>query len=129
MRSDLAQGLSKSPFTRGFTYNKPPITTDAHDGLIQAIQEEYPLSDWQHCIAHWTRNLRKAALKRDRPPIAGWGSLSERIRGEVWEAPNREVAHKMAMEIYHEYPSFAPRTMRIFQKGWVAPDYDSPSPR
>ena len=33
------------------------VTSDAHDGLVRAIQEVFPGAAWQRCIVHFERNL------------------------------------------------------------------------
>nr|WP_149453436.1 transposase [Pasteuria penetrans] len=51
----------------------PLITTDAHDGLIQAIQEEYPLSDWQRLYSSLDPKSAKGSPKEGSSPYRGVG--------------------------------------------------------
>lgn len=37
------------------------VTSDAHDGLVRAIQEVFPGAAWQRCIVHFERNLSDLA--------------------------------------------------------------------
>ena len=40
------------------------VTSDAHDGLVRAIQEVFPGAAWQRCIVHFERNLADLAPGR-----------------------------------------------------------------
>lgn len=51
------------------------IISDAHSGLVKAIQEEFPGTKWQRCTAHFIRNITdkmpKSAGKYTRSLVCG----------------------------------------------------------
>jgi transposase-like protein len=80
------------------------VISDGAQGLIAAIQEHFPQSDRQRCLAHKLRNL---TTKLPRDP-----ELRDPVLAElkaIYYAPNREVAELLAerfIEAYAEqYPS------------------------
>lgn len=40
------------------------LISDAHNGLVRAIQEVFPVSAWQRCIAHFERNVAERCRKK-----------------------------------------------------------------
>lgn len=96
----------------------PLIAIHAHPGLIQAIQEVFPQSDWQPCTTHWLQTMRKKALFRneDRLSVALWQEIQTRIQEEILAAPDQETACAAAAMIGRSYDAQAPHIVRCLQE-------------
>jgi transposase-like protein len=89
------------------------ITTDGAPGLIRAVEEVFPNSLRQRCLAHKTRNVTDKVPDSVRPEI------KNAIRAAYY-APNREVANMIAADVLKTYQSAYPAAMRSFQDDWEA---------
>lgn len=92
---------------------RPPrmFTSDAHEGLVAALQEAYPDVPWQRCQAHFARNVSDAAPKRLRPGL----------RAELSEMFNcRTLAQARARrdEIIADYSEVAPGAVERLDAGF-----------
>lgn len=87
------------------------FTSDAHEGIIAALEDVFPDVPWQRCQAHFTRNIADAAPKRLR---AG-------LRGELAEMFNCETLEKVMArrdEIISDYAQEAPKAMECLDEGF-----------
>jgi putative transposase len=89
------------------------VTTDGAPGLIRAVEEVFPHSLRQRCLAHKTRNVT------DKVP--------DRVRAEIknavqaaYYAPNRQVADMVAADVLKTHQSDYPAAMHSFQDDWEA---------
>lgn len=72
------------------------VTSDAHPGLVSAIQESFLGTSWQRCQAHFIRNIFDQFLKK----------ISKDIKDEVkaiFQASDIEVARKRKNEFLFKY--------------------------
>jgi len=89
------------------------ITTDGAPGLIRAVEEVFPHSLRQRCLAHKTRNVT------DKVPDSARAEIKNGIRAAYY-APNREVADMIAADVLKTYQSDYPAAMHSFQDDWEA---------
>ena len=87
------------------------FTSDACDGLVDAIQETFPGVPWQRCQAHFARNVSEGAPK----------ALRAGLRSELAEMFNcRTAAEARARrdEIIADYSEMAPKAMECLDAGF-----------
>ena len=88
-------------------------TTDGAPGVIHAVEEVFPNSLRQRCLAHKTRNVT------DKVPNGARAEVKNAVRAAYY-APNREVANMIAADVLKTYQSVYPAAMRSFQDDWEA---------
>ena len=87
------------------------FTSDAHEGLVAALQEVFPDVPWQRCQAHFTRNIADAAPKKWR----------EGLRTELsalFNCPTIDAARGRKAEIMADYADLAPDAMSVLDSGF-----------
>jgi putative transposase len=89
------------------------ITTDGAPGLMRAVEEVFPNSLRQRCLAHKTRNVT------DKVPDSARAEIKNAVRAAYY-APNREVADTIAADVLRTYQRDYPAAMRSFQDDWEA---------
>jgi len=89
------------------------VTTDGAPGLIRAVEEVFPNSLRQRCLAHKTRNVT------DKVPDSVRAEVKNAVRAAYY-APNHEVANMIAADVLKTYQSTYPAAMRSFQDDWEA---------
>ena len=89
------------------------VTTDGAPGLIRAVEEVFPNSLRQRCLAHKTRNVT------GKLPDSARAEVKAAIRAAYY-APNREVAQMVAADVLKTYQNRFPAAMRSFQDDWEA---------
>jgi transposase-like protein len=89
------------------------VTTDGAPGLIRAVEEVFPNSLRQRCLAHKTRNVT------DKLPDSVRAEIKSRVRAAYY-APSREVADMIAADALKAYQNDYPSAMRSFQDDWEA---------
>jgi len=83
------------------------VTTDGAPGLIRAVDEAWPNSLRQRCLAHKIRNVI------DKVP----DNVREEVKAMVhsaYYAPNREVAEMIAKDLLQRYQDLYPSAMKSF---------------
>jgi putative transposase len=91
------------------------ITTDGAPGLMRAVEEVFPNSLRQRCLAPAgkTRNVT------DKVPDSARAEIKNAVRAAYY-APNREVADMIAADVLKTYQRDYPAAMRSFQDDWEA---------
>ena len=89
------------------------VTTDGAPGLIRAVEEVFPNSLRQRCLAHKTRNVT------DKVPDSVRAEIKNAVRAAYY-APNHEVANMIAADVLKTYQGTYPAAMRSFQDDWEA---------
>jgi transposase-like protein len=89
------------------------VTTDGSPGLMRAVEEVFPNSLRQRCLAHKTRNVT------DKVPDSVRAEIKNAVRAAYY-APNREVADMIGADVLKTYQSTYPAAMRSFQDDWEA---------
>jgi putative transposase len=65
--------------------SEPPLTSDAHRGLVEAIGATLPGAAWQRCRTHYAANLMSATQKT-------WGWVKALLHS-VYDQPDAEAVH------------------------------------
>ena len=87
------------------------FTSDAHEGILAALQDVYPGVPWQRCQAHLTRNVVDAAPKR----------LQAGLRGELVEmfgCATAAEARARRDAIIADYSELAPKAAERLDRGF-----------
>lgn len=79
-------------------------TSDAHEGIIDAIARQFPEAAWQRCQFHFTRNILDKAPKKYQAGIAN-------ELHEMFACAKLEEARKRRAEIIASYADIAEDTM------------------
>ena len=87
------------------------FTSDAHEGIIAALEDVFPDVPWQRCQAHFARNVADAAPKRLRA-----GLRSE--LAEMFNCRTLEEAVGRRDEIIADYAAGAPDAVRRLDEGF-----------
>ena len=87
------------------------FTSDAHEGIIAALEDVCPDAPWQRCQAHFARNVSDAAPKRLRA-----GLRSE--LAEMFNCGTLEEAVGRRDEIIADYSDEAPDAVRRLDEGF-----------
>ena len=83
------------------------VTTDGAPGLIRAVDEAWPNSLRQRCLAHKIRNVIDKVLD----------NAGEEVKAMVhstYYAPNREVGEMIAKDLQQRYQDQYPSAMKSF---------------
>ena len=83
------------------------ITTDGAPGLIRAVEEMWPKSLRQRCLAHKVRNIL------DKVPDYARAEVKAAVHNAYY-ASSREVAERMAAEALEQYQELYPSAMKSF---------------
>jgi transposase-like protein len=85
-------------------------TSDAHEGLIQALREAFPGLIWQRCQAHFRRNVL------DRAP-SDYRDRMHQLLDQILEAPSQKEAQSRFEEIASEVDENAPGALDVLEDG------------
>ena len=83
------------------------VTTDGAPGLIRAVEEAWPNSLRQRCLAHKIRNVI------GKVPDDTQAELKAMVHSAYY-APNREVAEMIAKDLLERYQDQYPSAMKSF---------------
>ena len=97
---------------RGLTGVKM-ITSDAHEGIIDAISKQFPDVPWQRCQFHFSRNITQKT-----PPRYQKGLASE--LQEMFNCKTIQEARKRRDEIIADYKDVAEEAMICLDEGFEA---------
>jgi transposase-like protein len=103
---DFFEGL-KSRGLRGIDI----ITSDSHQGLVEAITQCFPGTSWQRCQAHFTRNILAKCPKKY---MAG---LASELK-PMFQASTIQEARRLRDSIIDEYQDVAPEAVSILENGF-----------
>lgn len=90
--------------------NPSLIVSDAHQGLVAAIQETFPGSSWQRCNVHFMRNSLVHVPHREKNAFVSQLKL-------IWQAPNADEARDLAMRLVEKYGKRFPKAMDTLENG------------
>jgi transposase-like protein len=86
-------------------------TSDAHDGLRQALQEAFPGLIWQRCQSHFRRNVldQTSASYRDQ---------MHKVLDQVLEAGSQEEARARLDDLRERLKEKAPSALETLENGF-----------
>ncbi len=85
-------------------------TSDAHDGLVQALREAFPGLIWQRCQAHFRRNVL------DQTP-SGYRDRMHQILDQLLEASSQSDMQRRFQEVSGEIEEKAPAALGVLEDG------------
>ena len=89
------------------------VVSDGAPGIIRAIEECFPRSARQRCLAHRMRNL---AAKVSADP---WPEFKARVTA-CYQAPSRTIARQLAAGIRADYANVLPSALACFDDDFEA---------
>ena len=89
------------------------VVSDGAPGIIRAIEECFPRSARQRCLAHRMRNL---AAKVSADP---WPEFKARVTA-CYQAPSRAIARQLAAGIRADYANALPSALACFEDDFEA---------
>ena len=105
-RNTFLKGLK----SRGLTGMKM-ITSDAHEGIIDAISKQFPEVPWQRCQFHFSRNITH------KTPARYQKGLASELQ-EMFNCKTIEAARKRRDEIIADYKEVAEDAMICLDEGF-----------
>ena len=94
---------------RGLTTPKL-IISDAHSGLVSAIQESFPGASWQRCKVNFMRNILAYVPQKEKKSFAS-------VIKEIWLAPTADLARKRAYDVMDAYAKRFPKAVQCLENG------------
>jgi transposase-like protein len=87
------------------------VVSDAHTGLVSAVQRHFQGCTWQRCQTHLAGDVLEAAPKSVRQ------ELHEHLRA-LFEAPDLPTARVLLQQVLTGYAGRAPKAMAILEAGF-----------
>lgn len=87
------------------------VTSDAHEGIIDAISKKLPGAAWQRCQFHFTRNIL------DKTPKKYQQGLANELH-ELWQYKDIREARKRRDAIIDDYKEVAEAAMNCLDEGF-----------
>jgi putative transposase len=88
------------------------VVSDAHTGLVAAVQRQFQGCTWQRCQTHLAGDVLEAAPKSVRQ------ELHEHLRS-LFEAPDLPTARVLLQQLLQTYSGRAPRAMATWETGFA----------
>ena len=89
------------------------ITSDAHEGIIDAISKQFPDVPWQRCQFHFVRNIVQ------KTPAKYQKGLASELQ-EMFNCKTVQEARKRRDEIIADYKDIAEEAMTCLEEGFEA---------
>jgi Transposase and inactivated derivatives len=86
------------------------IISDAHTGLVAAIQEGFPGASWQRCKVHFMRNILAHIPQRVKDAFA-------KELKQIWVAEDATHARALAVALAEKYRSKYPKAIECLENG------------
>ena len=87
------------------------VVSDAHGGLVNAIQRHFQGATWQRCQTHLTRDVMDATPKAVRD------DLHAQLRA-LFEAPDLATARTLLRQITDTFTERAPKAVAVLEAGF-----------
>lgn len=86
------------------------VVSDAHKGLIKAVQESFIGCSWQRCKVHFMRNILAHISGRDKQAFAS------KLK-QIWLQPDYDSAKKYANSLMDDFESKYPEAIKTLEEG------------
>jgi transposase-like protein len=86
------------------------VVSDAHKGLVKAVQTSFIGCSWQRCKVHFMRNIL-AHL-----PAKGKAAFADRLK-QIWLQPDLDSAKKYANALMDTYENHYPGAIEVLESG------------
>lgn len=87
------------------------VTSDNHDGLREAIKQEFLGASWQRCQTHFSRNVL------DKTPKKMWPEVKEMLN-DIYNAPDAAKARERADEVIQQLSERAPGAAELLDESF-----------
>ena len=87
------------------------ITSDSHEGIINAVTKEFPDIPWQRCQFHFSKNITDKVCKKYQAGVS-----SELV--EMFNAETIEEARRKRDSIINDYQDVAEEAMKCLDEGF-----------
>src|SRR5690554_4774695 len=84
--------------------------SDAHQGLIAAIQKSFVGCSWQRCKVHLMRNILAHIPAKEKE------SFAARLK-QIWQQPDYKSAKRYAELLIEEYQTRFPKALEVLENG------------
>jgi putative transposase len=84
--------------------------SDAHQGLVAAIQNSFLGCSWQRCKVHFMRNILAHVPAKEKEHFAA------RLK-QIWQQPDAQSARAYAERLIQEYAAQFPRAVEVLENG------------
>ncbi|WP_308149551.1 IS256 family transposase, partial [Spiroplasma sp. AdecLV25b] len=84
------------------------VVSDAHKGLVKAVQKHFQGVQWQRCQAHFMRNILDKTPKKDREKV-------ERDVNAIFNASSIKMARMILKEMKDNYSHLLDSALRILE--------------
>jgi putative transposase len=84
--------------------------SDAHQGLMAAVQKSFVGCSWQRCKVHFMRNILAHVPAKDKE------SFAAKLK-QIWEQPDYESAKRYANLLIEEYATKFPKAIEVLENG------------
>ncbi len=95
------------------------VISDAHAGLVAAIQEPFPSASWQRCKVHFMRNILNHVPQKEKKTFVA--ALKKN-----WLTPTAKIARKRAYEAIDTYAKRFPKAVSGKRLGGLMTFYAFP---
>jgi len=85
--------------------------SDSHEGLVEALREEFLGSSWQRCQTHFSKNMR------DKCPKSIWAEVKE-LLGAIYNARNSSEARRQKDELLAYLLDKAPKAAELLDNAF-----------
>ena len=86
-------------------------TSDAHEGLREALSREFPSISWQRCQFHFSRNVSEKAPKK-------YQTAFRSELNEMFNSKTLAEATKVRDQIIADYGDVAPAALDVLEEGF-----------
>src|SRR5690554_97549 len=100
-RNLKARGLNGKPWL---------VVSDAHPGLVKAVQKEFVGSSWQRCKVHFMRNVLAHVAAKEKDAFA------QQLK-QIWQQPDADKAREYARWVMDTYERAWPDAIRTLEAG------------
>ena len=84
--------------------------SDAHQGLVAAVQESFLGCSWQRCKVHFMRNILAHVPAKEKERFAA------RLK-QIWQQPDSKSARIYANHLIQEYAGQFPKAVETLENG------------
>lgn len=87
------------------------VISDAHKGLVKAVQKHFQGVQWQRCQAHFMRNILDKTPKKDREKV-------EKDVNAIFNASSIKIARMILKEMKDNYSHLLDSALKIIENGF-----------
>jgi len=86
------------------------VISDAHSGLVSAVERYFPGCQWQRCQVHFKKNIMDKVRNKDKP----W--IKERLN-DIFSAPDKQTGFHRLQKLIEELTDRYPNATDLLETG------------